>query len=241
MVIPTDLDVPRIFAMAFLLFAWFSYSTILGLIGRGTLNNQLIAVRRQWIWNIGERENSPFDAIMLGHIIHSVAFFGSATLIVLAALLSFSIYIENVHATVMRLHFVHNASLELFALMFTFFVFVVTVCFFSFIYSLRKLIYATALIGALPKASARLAVHAELVEHITTVLTEALRTFNFGIRGFYYAVAALFLFVSPAACIIITLIVASVLIQRQYSTKTAYAISSYVAKIEESQGQEAEE
>ena len=232
MVVPSDLSALHIIAVTALLLAWFSYSTVLDFVGRGTLNNQLIAVRRRWILNIGEREYSPFDAIMLGHIAHSVAFFASATLIVLAALISVFIYLENIHAAMLRLHFVNNSSIELFAYEFALFVFIVTLCFFSFIYALRKLIYAVALIGALPRAARIPQAHDELVESITIVLTGALRTFNFGIRGFYYAVAALMLFISPWACILATALIAAVLVRSQFNTNTARAVGRYVERIE---------
>ena len=113
-----------------------------------------------------------------------------------------------------------------------------TISFFSFIYALRKLVYAIAMIGALPVVKGSNKVdYAEdnlqqLIDDTTTVMTESLKTFNFGIRGYYYAIAAMFLFVSPYACIVITLSATAILIYRQMNTTTAQSINQYIKQRE---------
>jgi uncharacterized membrane protein len=65
-------------------------------------------------------------------------------------------------------------------------------------------------------------------EQAATVLTEAVRSINNGIRGFYYAIAALFLFAGPYAAIVATLAVTALLFYRQLFSPTAVAIARYV-------------
>ena len=65
-------------------------------------------------------------------------------------------------------------------------------------------------------------------EQSAVVLTEAVRSINTGIRGFYYAVAALFLFAGPYACIAATLAITALLYYRQLFSPTAVAIAKYV-------------
>lgn len=236
--LPNDFSLPHIVAMALLLISWFAYSTIFKLIGKQTINNQLKAVRREWIKQITMHGRSPFDAIMVGHIVHSVAFFGSATLIVLAGLFSIVINLDSIHGTMAGLHFIESLSIELFSANFALLAVVLTISFFSFIYALRKLVYAIAMIGALPVVKGSNKVdYAEdnlqqLIDDTTTVMTESLKTFNFGIRGYYYAIAAMFLFVSPYACIVITLSATAILIYRQMNTTTAQSINQYIKQRE---------
>jgi uncharacterized membrane protein len=64
------------------------------------------------------------------------------------------------------------------------------------------------------------------------VLSEAIRSFNNGIRGYYYAVAALFLLAGPVACICATCLVMAMLFWRQTMTRTSKAIASYVDAVE---------
>lgn len=68
-------------------------------------------------------------------------------------------------------------------------------------------------------------------EQAAIVLTEAVRSINNGIRGFYYAIAALFLFSGPYVCIAATITITAILYYRQMLSPTARAIAAYVAAL----------
>ena len=227
--LPGDFSLPHLLAISLLLLSWFSYPVIFKIIGKETINSKLLSVRRQWRKQVTQHGRSPFDSILIGHIVHSVAFFGSATLIVIAGLFSIVMNLESIHGTMTSLHFIGNISIELFTINFSLLALVLTISFFSFVYALRKLVYSIALIGALPVSDSPDSGNLDmLIEDTTTVITESLKTFNFGIRGYYYAIAAMFLFASPLICILATLFVTGVLVYRQMNTSTAHAISNYV-------------
>lgn len=226
--LPADFSWLHTCAVALLFGSWLFYPIILRTIGRGSLNSQLIIVRQYWISAATRRPAKPFDAILLGHITNSIAFFGSATLLVLAGVLSTLASVKSIHLTISELNFVAPTSLELFALQIGLLSLVLSMCFLSFIYALRKLIYTIALLGALPDIGENCPTHDRLIVGLNTVLSEAIKTFNFGIRGYYYAIATVFLFLSPIACIAATLFVTGVLIHRQLATPTAHAIQDYV-------------
>ena len=107
------------------------------------------------------------------------------------------------------------------------------ISFLAFTYSLRKLIYTVALSGGLADQAVETPQFTIQVEATATVLTEAVRSFNNGIRGYYYAVAALFLLLGPAACIFATCVVMAMLFYRQTLTTTARAIGKYVDAMNE--------
>ncbi len=226
--LPPDLSFAHLCAIALLFGCWFCYPIILRVWGRGSLNSQLIIVRQYWISATTRRQAKPFDAVLLGHITNSIAFFGSATLLVLAGVLSTIASVQTVHATIQQLHFVSETSLELFALQILVLAFALALCFFSFTYALRKLIYTIALLGALPDEDEACPTQDRLIISLNVVLSQAIKTFNFGIRGYYYAIATVCLFISPAACIAATILVTSILIYRQLGTPTAHAIQDYV-------------
>jgi len=227
--LPTDLSLTHLLAISVLLISWFCYPVIFKIMGKETINSQLLSVRRQWLKQVTQHGRSPFDSILIGHIVHSVAFFGSATLIVIAGLFSIVMNLESIHSTMTSLHFIDSISIELFTINFSLLALVLTISFFAFVYALRKLVYSIALIGALPVSDGtdnkKLDI---LIEATTMVITESLKTFNFGIRGYYYAIAAMFLFASPVICILASLLVTGILIYRQMNTSTAHAISDYV-------------
>jgi len=229
--LPADLTVTHLLAVAFLVLSWVGYGPLLSILSKGTLNSQLGLVRKHWVDVSTRRENRTFDAVLLGHIINSVAFFGSATLIVLAGLVSAFVNVRRVHEIVVELPFLKTTSVEAFSAELAVIVCILMICFFLFTYALRKLIYCVALIGALYEGPAETKEHHDMISATSLVMTEALKSFNSGIRGYYFSVAALFLFLDPLACIAVTAAVTALLIYRQIYTRTARSIGSYVNAI----------
>lgn len=229
--LPSDFDLLQGITITFLFAAWFSYAAILRIISSGSLNAQLSTVRTQWLSASLTRAQKPFDAILLGHIVNSIAFFGSATLIVLAGTITLFASVQTVYNTILDLPFVTHSSFELFVIHMAILNVTLAIAFFSFTYALRKLIYVLALVGALPEGQLNEAEKIQsdiMVRSASVVLTEALKTFNFGIRGYYYFVASLGLFISPYLCIGLTFFMTAILLYRQVATATSSAIKDYV-------------
>jgi uncharacterized membrane protein len=96
------------------------------------------------------------------------------------------------------------------------------------------LAYTLAMIGALDEAPAATPQAQVMVAQVATVLTESLKSMNNGTRGFYFAVAGLFLFAGPIISIVMTLGLSVLLYYRQGLSTEALAIERYVnAMIEE--------
>jgi len=230
--LPHDFSPIHAIAIVWLFGCWFLYSPVLSRFGRGTLNSQLGVVRRHWVSAIANRVAKPFDSILFGNMVNSIAFFGSATLIVLAGVISVFTNVKVIHKTISDLNFILPISLELFALKVALLSFILSLCFLSYTYALRQLIYTTALMGALPNISENSPRQEIMIDATTTVLSGAIHTLNFGIRGYYYVISAFFMFISPYACILITTILTAVLLYRQLLTSTAQAIQDYVEAAE---------
>ena len=229
---PADITLLHLVAVALLGGSWSGYSTFLAVFGKGSLNAQLATVRRRWMDTSMSRELRMPDAVLLGHMINSVAFFGSATLIVLAGLIGAAANINRMHGLTSDLPFFGPMSLELYSFNLAVVGVVLAVSFFFFTYALRKLIYTAAMLGGLPINPPKGPRRDGLVEATATVLTEAVKSFNSGIRGYYFAVASLFLFAGPVPCIGATVFVIIMLVWRQMATRTATAIGRYVELLE---------
>ncbi len=227
---PYDFDGPRLFALLLIFAMWSLYGPILNLLGRGTLNAQLHVVRLRWMRMSldSHRENRVFDGILLGQLSASMSFFGSATLIVLAGLVGTLAGIGGVHAALTLMAFFPPISLGLFTLYFASLTLIMAFSFFSFTYAIRKLGYTTAMIGGLNEARSSNAHSQVMIAQTALVLTESVKSLNNGIRGYYFAVAALFLFVGPYYAMFMTLAIAAVLIYRQGFSSEALAIERYV-------------
>ena len=228
--LPSDLDFPRMFAIFFIFAMWALYTPILNTLGHGTLNAQLHVVRLRWMRMLVQtsRDHRTFDAIILGHISNSMSFFGSATLLVLAGLLGALANISHLYASVLELKFVPVISLELFTFYFATLTLILAICFFSFTYALRKLSYTLALVGGISEAPGNDASSQIMVAQTATVMTEAVKSLNNGIRGYYFAVGALFLFAGPYHSIFMTTVMSGILLYRQGFSTTALAIERYV-------------
>ena len=228
--LPIDFGWPHAIAVTLILGLWGFYSSILGTFGKGSLNTQLHAVRQRWLQvhqGVG-REHRVIDAILLGHISSSISYFGSATLIILAGLLSAMVNIGRIYAVTRDLKFLAPMTLDLFTFNFALVTLILVLCLFAFTYALRKMAYTFALLGGLEVTVADTPEARIMGEQTARVLTEAVRSINNGIRGFYYAIAALFLFAGPWISIGATLLITGLLYYRQLFSPTAIAIGRYV-------------
>ena len=154
----------------------------------GSLNSDLLTVRQAWMKAMTLREMRLLDSQLLGHSINSGSFFASSNLLLIAgvagilfggdqALQGFSaVGAEPVPVRLLE------AKLGL-----------ILLCLarglLDFIWSIRQMNYALALIGAAPE------VHSEADKiafgHATAdVLNPALSAFSQGVRGYYFALAA---------------------------------------------------
>ncbi len=237
--LPADFGGPQAIAAGLIFMLWGLYTPILKLIGRGSLNSQLHAVRLRWLqMHQGiEREHRVFDAILLGHISNSISYFGSATLIVLAGLVGALANVNSLFLLTRDLQLVDKAmSLELFTLYFSLLTLILALCFLAFTYALRKMAYTFAMLGGLQATRSESPEARIMGEQSAVVLTEAVRSINAGIRGFYYAIAALFLFAGPYVCIGATVAITALLYYRQLFSPTAIAIAKYVDALKGAKG-----
>lgn len=229
-ILPPDLDFPHAAAIVLIFLLWAIYAPLLRFIGKGSLNIQLHTVRVHWMRMLllTPREHRTFDAVMFGHIMNSISFFGSATLIVLAGLVGTLANISSLYATVREIEFFPPISIKLFAIHLVVLAVILATSFFSFTYAQRKLAYTLALIGGLREAPGDSLECQIMIEKTAIVLTESVKSINNGIRGFYFAVAALFLFAGPLTAMVMTVAITSILYYRQKFSVTAQAISRYV-------------
>ena len=233
--LPYDFDLPHLGAAALIFIMWWLYGPVLRILGRGTLNAQLHVVRLKWMMMLihAPRESRVFDAIMLGQISSSMSYFGSATLIVLVGSVGTLASINHVHASLTQMAFFPPISLGLFAVYFGGLTLIMAICFFAFTSGLRKMAYTLALIGGLDEAPASTPQAEVMVAQTAIVLTEAVKGMNNGIRGYYFAIAGLFLFFGPVVSITATLALSFLLYYRQGLSREAMAIERYVKAMRE--------
>jgi uncharacterized membrane protein len=237
---PFDLTTLDLLALAVFAAAWFGYSLVMDRLATavGSLNRRLRTIRRAWMAELLRRENRMPDAALLGHLIHSVSFFASATLLVIAALSGAFGALDTFHAALSELAIVGPAisrrALEARLLLL---LVVFAYAFFKFTWAMRQYNYLCALIGSLPPAHEPLEPgrREALARQAGEVLSIAVATFNGGLRAYYFALAALGWFVHPLVFIAAILWIVLVLLRRQFLSHTLRSIQGYEAALSPSQ------
>ena len=211
-------------ALSLFFVAWLGYGPILGLIARrsGSLNDDMLVVRDSWMTAMTHREMRLIDSQLMGHSINSASFFASTNLLLIAAVAGIRFGGENAlkgfaavgaEAVPMK---ILEAKLAL-----------VLVClargFLDFIWSLRQMNYALALIGAAPE------IHTETDRvayghAVAQVLNPALGGFSQGVRGYYFALAAAAWLFGPLWLALGVISAFGLLVWRQAGSPAAQAV-----------------
>jgi uncharacterized membrane protein len=204
--------------------AWLGYGPILGVIARrsGSLNDDMLVVRDSWMTAMTHREIRLIDSQLMGHSINSASFFASTNLLLIAAVAGILFGGENalrgfaaVGAEAVPVKIL-EAKLAL-----------VLVClargFLDFIWSLRQMNYALALIGAAPE------IHSETDKvayghAVARVLNPALGGFSQGVRGYYFALAAAAWLFGPMWLALGVISACGLLVWRQAGSPAARAV-----------------
>jgi uncharacterized membrane protein len=177
-------------ALGLFFVCWLGYGPLLRLLAHrsGTLNDDMNIVRRVWMTAMTHREIRLVDSQLMGHSINSASFFASTNLLLIAAvggiLFGGQAALEgfaSVGAEAVPIR-VLEAKLAL-----------ILICLvrglLDFIWALRQMNYALALIGAAPEIHTE-ADRGALGEAATNLLNPALAAFSQGVRGYYFALAA---------------------------------------------------
>lgn len=175
-------------ALALFFVCWLGYGPLLGLIGRksGSLNDDMLHVRRIWMQAMTRREMRLVDSQLMGHSINSASFFASTNLLLIAAVAGILFGGES------RLQgFAAVGAEDVPLRMLEGKLALVLIClargFLDFIWALRQLNYTLALIGAAPEDERE---NAAFGEAAANLINPALSSFSQGVRGYYFALAA---------------------------------------------------
>lgn len=221
---PFDMTWADVGAFLWFLAVWAGYNLVMDhLLGRGAgLNQRLKELRRAWMRQMLARDNRITDSSLIGNAIHSVAFFASTTMLVIAGLVGIFAAIEQAHAVVSELAFAVRTSRGFFEAKVLLLLAIFVYAFFRFTWALRQFNYACVLVGAAPPPSAADA--ERWAESAAEVVTLAVSSFNGGLRAYYFALAVLAWFVQPWAFALVTAGMLAVLLRRQTASRTFAAI-----------------
>ena len=231
---PPDLTVLDRLAVAVFLLAWLGYGQFIHAFRtRPSITRRMLDVRRAWMFSMLGRDNRIVDASLMAATMNSSTFFASTSMIALAALMGMLGKFETTFGVLNELHFTAKTSAALVEAKILLLMVVFAYTFLKLTWALRQLNYCLALIGGAPLKPTGPDREA-LATRNGRVLSLAIASFNAGIRGYYFALAALAWFAGPAAFLVVTLGMVAMLIWRQFGSATAMAISDSHAHYSES-------
>ena len=226
MPIPTDMTTLDRIALAVFLVAWLGYGTLLSHSPiRSSITERMRDVRRAWMHAMLGRDNRVVDASLLGNTMHSATFFASTAMLGLAALMGMLGKFESTFGALNALHFTAKTSAALVEAKVLLLIAVFAYSFLKLTWAIRQLNYVLALVGGAPLKPSP-AERDAIAERDGAVLTHAISTFNAGIRGYYFALAALAWFLGPLPFLLATTGMVAVLLRRQFGSATAVAMAA---------------
>lgn len=214
-------------ALAWFAVLWLGYARLIDRPAwpRATINRAMRGHRDAWMREMVRRDNRITDSSLIGHIMSSVSFFASTTIIVVAALLSALHAVDAIRAAMVELPFAQDAPKAAWQVKLLLLVGLFVYAYFKFSWSIRQWNYCCVLIGAAPAAGTDAPALDRAAARAASMATSAARSFNAGLRAQYFALAMLAWFVHPLAFMAATLSVLAVLVRRQVWSAAAAAIA----------------
>jgi uncharacterized membrane protein len=234
---PPDFSTADLAAITLFLTAWCGYTLVMDHLAWGLwgVNQHLKLLRDEWMKRMLDRENRIMDTALVGHTIHSVTFFASTSMLVLAGLVGLLGSVDAAHGMLSQFSFASPVSREFFELkillLFGIFIF----GFMKFTWAIRQYNYCCAMMGSAPMPPLDPAERDAYAEEVGDILSLAGASFNGGLRAYYFALAALAWFIGPYVFSFATLWVVTILIRRQFLSRTFRAMHRHAEKLQERQ------
>jgi len=189
----------------------------------GAINSDMTVVRAAWMKAMARRESRFIDGQLMGHALNSASFFASANLIIIAAAAGALFGGESTYKSVIGVALLDRVP----RLIFEFKLGLITVTLarglLDFIWAIRQMNYTLAAIGAAPESASK-----ETMESYgaaaALLINPALSSFNAGVRGYYFALAAAAWLLGPIPFMVATLGAIGLLIWRQSRSRTFQGI-----------------
>ncbi len=216
-------------ALGWFMWCWISYSLFAKRRAKNTasLSSVLHVHRINWMRRLLQREIRVSDAALLSNLERNVTFFASSCVLVLAGLLTALTATQQIHDVIADISFAAESSILLVELKILLLIGIFIYAFFTFTWSMRQFGFASVLVGAAP---------APEDDHVTAnerrnfaifaakVIDQASHSYNYGLRAFYYSLAAVSWFLGPWYFVAAATTVVGVLFQREFRSSSLKAL-----------------
>jgi len=183
--------------------------------------------RIHWMYETITREVRVGEAALLANLERNIAFFASSTLLILAGLLTLFAQVDTLESVVASLPYADNPSHLAIQLKLALLVVIFVLSFFQFTWSMRQYGFVNVMVGAAPIDKSGLNDNLKAyAKQMATVQDQAAHSYNYGLRSYYFALAAICWFLHPLLFMVMSLWVVYTLFGREFSSKAVKAITA---------------
>jgi len=223
-----------IFSFLFFIGSWFGYSFLARRAARkrNSLSSVLYRYRKEWVKKLSQSGMSEVDSELLSSLERQVSFLASTSLLILASLVTVLSTASDMFLNLTSLRFVSEVSLEVVQLKLLLMICIFVYGFFTFTWSIRQYGFCFILFGSSfhtvkyyreAEEYKAIAVNRDF-SAMTKVLDRAAHSYNYGIRAYYFAMAALAWFINPWLFMAATATVIFVLYRREFRSSSLNAM-----------------
>ena len=219
-------------ALGYCLLIWFSYAHYSNF---QESNYNLVKVmhryRLQWIKNMIKRSDRTIDIKVIGNLQFTTTYLIIVSVVAIGGIFVLMAYGSKAVILLNELPFISTVNYHAWLIKSFVLLAIFIFGFFKLTWAVRQLNYAAILVLAAPYQSEGedsiddLKRQTKYVSKTATVLSNAGRHFNTGMRSFYFGMASLSWFVSPIFYILAATLVVAVLYRREYMSKTLILLS----------------
>ncbi|WP_371190269.1 DUF599 domain-containing protein [Thalassotalea ponticola] len=188
--------------------------------------------RIYWMRQIFDNDARVSHASLLANLERHVAFFASTTLLILAGLLTLFTQVDKVTEVLQAITITPDQTTHTIQLKLALLVLIFVFAFFQFTWSMRQYGFLNIMIGASPVAYKTQQPH--LLDYATQmgiVQDQAGHAYNYGLRSYYFALAAIGWFIHPLLFVGASIWVVYVLYYREFRSKTLRAIGAGIENL----------
>lgn len=176
-------------------------------------------IRHQWMLQVTYRDVRVLDGVVVQNLSTSPSFFASTTILIIGGLLAVLGITDKATELVREIPFAVRTSNLVFDLKIIVLLAIFVHTFFRFTWSMRQYTFGALMVASAPEAKQfeELGLSRDAyADKAGRVVSLAAETFNDGLRGYYFAFAAIAWFISPWFFMLGTAVVVSVLYSREF-------------------------
>lgn len=183
--------------------------------------------RIHWMYEVLMRDIKVGDAALLANLERNIAFFASSTLLVLAGVLTLFAQVEKLEEVIASIPYAAFPNHTVIQLKLGLLAFIFVMAFFQFTWSMRQYGFLNVMIGAAPfDEKGERETLKEYAKQMAVVQDQAAHSYNYGLRSYYFSMAAICWFFHPLLFILASMFVVYTLYIREFRSKAVRAITA---------------